>query len=162
MKILDAKYYVLTEKFLLLDYWQAVAVGSIEPDYPQDGSHWAMHEFMQFDPVKVRPILEILLADAASVLRKQQFTSEMSLWKGADYQVNKSFTKVGMARTLCYDASARAGVEMKGKLEMQYSGLKVHADAELFAGARASVKSKVDISQSMTYIDTHVNLLLNT
>ncbi|MEP1445376.1 MAG: hypothetical protein ABJK37_04565 [Paraglaciecola sp.] len=148
MELIDAKYYVLTEKFLLLDYWQAVAAGTTEPNYPDDGGHWAMHELMQFDPVKVRPILEILLADAAIVLKKQHFTTEMSLWKGADYQVKKSYTKTGMAKTLCFDASARAGMEMKGQLDMQYSGLKVHADAELFAGARGRVQGNVNVSQS--------------
>ena len=148
MKILDVKYYVLTEKFLLLDYWQAVSNAEVEPDYPNDGSHWAMHNLLNFSSDKVRPILEILLGDAANVLNKQQFTSEMSLWKGADFKVKKSFTKVGMARTLCFDATARAGMEMKGKLEMNYSGLKVKADAELFAGARGNVQAKVSSSQS--------------
>ncbi len=148
MKLLDVKYYVLEEKFRLLDYWQAVAVGATEPDYPSDGAHWAMHELLQFEPTTVRPILEILLDDAAHVLSKPAFTADMQMWKGADYQVTKSFTKTGMARTLCFDASARAGVEMKGSLEMEYSGLKVKADAELFAGARGRVQGQVDISQS--------------
>jgi len=148
MKLLSTQFHVLEEKFKLLDYWQAIAVGTAAPDYPDDGAHWALHELLQFDPLTVRPILELMLDDAAHVLKQQHFTAEMSLWKGAETQVSHTFTKSGMARTLCFAASARAGVEGQAHFEMNYTGLKVAVDANLFAGARGKVEGSVNVSQS--------------
>lgn len=149
MRLVEKKFFALEEKFRLLDYWQAVAVGYAEPDFGEDGAHWEKHVFLAYtDPTKVRPVLELMLDDAANVLAKQQFTADMNTWKGADYSVNKSFTKEGMARTLCFDAQARAGIMLKGQMDMQYSGIKVHGDAEFFAGIMGKVGAKAVLDQT--------------
>lgn len=148
MKLIEAKYAILEEKFKLLDYWSGVATGATEPDYPADGAHWATHELLQFDPLKVRPILEILLDDAKAVLSRQHYSADLEVWRGAEAMRRTEFTKDKISRTLNFEAQARAGVDMKGSLQMEYTGLKVVANAELFAGARAGAHGQLKLTPS--------------
>lgn len=146
MKLLEAKYGILEEKFRLLDYWQAVATGTTEPEYPPGGAHWSTHELLQHDPTKVRPILELLLDDAKAVLNSNHFSAGMEMWRGAQATVKKEFTKDHISRTLNFEATAKAGAEIKGEIEMVYEGLKVNANAELFAGARGSAHANLNLT----------------
>lgn len=148
MKLIEAKYAIFEEKFKLLDYWSGVATGATEPDYPPDGAHWAMHELLQFDPLKVRPILEVLLDDAKAVLNRKHYSADLEVWRGVEAMRRTEFTKDKMSMTLNFEAQARAGVEMKGSFEMEYTGLKVVANAELFAGARAGAHGELKLTPS--------------
>lgn len=147
MKKIEAHYNIVMKKFMLLDYWEAVAVGTTEPELPEDGAHWSLHFFLNYDPLKVRPILELMLEDAKSILSKPYSTS-LETWRGADASSNFEFTKDSMSLAIKAEAAAKVGVEVKGQFDMEYKGFKMHADAELFAGARASATGELNLTPS--------------
>lgn len=143
MKRIQAQYNVLTRKFMLLDYWQAVAMGDTEPDMPEDGEHWALHYFLNFDPLKVRPILELMHADAVNVLRKRHWDATLETWYGVDATKNVTYDKTAISTTLKAEALARVGAEIKGEFAVEYEGFKLKATAEAFAGARAQASGQL-------------------
>ena len=145
MKKIEAHYNILMKKFMLLDYWQAVAVGTVEAEYPKDGNNWAVHEFLQFDSLKVRPILELMLNDAKSILSKPYSTS-LETWRGAKAEKSLEFTKDSMSMTIKAETTLQVGVEVKGEFEMEYTGFKMKANAELFAGARGHAEGEMNLT----------------
>jgi hypothetical protein len=144
MKQTEAQYNILLAKFMLLDYWEGVAKGVREPEYPPDGGHWALHEFLNFEPQKVRPILELMLDDAKSVLSKP-YSMSLEKWYGVDAGKSVSFTKDSMSAAIKAEAFAKAGAEVKGEFELEYKGFKMQASAELFAGARAQASGAATV-----------------
>ena len=63
MKLIAAKYNILLEKLCLLSYWEEVGVGTADPDEntSTDVREWQTHFLYHCDPVKVRPILQVLI-----------------------------------------------------------------------------------------------------
>jgi len=143
LKTLQAKFQVVEKKFMLLDYWQAVAKGDTEPEYPEDGAHWAMHEMLQFDPLKVRPILQLMVDDANHVLSNPRISTDVETWAGKEFTVSKQFSREGIAHVIKFEAKARAGVQVNGEMEMEYGGLKAKVNGEVFAGARGGVAANL-------------------
>lgn len=147
MKQTEARYNVLLAKFMLLDYWEAVAKGTTKAEYPEDGSHWAVHEFLNFSPTTVRPVLELMLEDAKGVLTKP-YTATLDRWRGAEVGKSVTFTKDSMSRTIKAEAYAKVGAEVKGEFELEYKGFKMKADGELFAGARATAQGQATLQKT--------------
>ena len=144
MRKIEAHNNILLQKFMLLDYWEAVATGKTQPEYPEDGAHWAMHEFLNFDPLKVRPILELLLQDAKNILSKP-YNASLETWRGAEATKKVEFTKTSMAMTIKAEAMARVGAEVKGEFSMEYEGFKLKATGEAFVGMRAQASGEVSL-----------------
>jgi len=142
MKRTEALYNIIMAKFALLDYWEGVATGKTEPEYPEDGTLWRLHEFLQFEPTKVRPVLEMMLQDAANLLTKP-WSATLEPWCGATASHSFSYTKESIGRTIKAEATAKVGAQVEGKFEVEYKKLKLVANAEAFAGAKAKASGKI-------------------
>lgn len=143
MKRVRAQNNAIERKFRLLSYWLSVAQGEAEPEMPADGKHWKLPYFLNFDPLKVRPVLELLHADAAKILNKKSWDATLEKWYGVDASKNFTFDQTAIETAIEAEAIARIGAEVKGEISVEYKGFKLKASAEAFAGARAQAKGQL-------------------
>ena len=158
MRMTEAKFNILMAKFCLLDYWCCVAEGRVEPKYPQNGSHWAMHEFLNFSPKKVRPILELMIDDAKSILNKKAYEASFEKWRESKAERSMIRNKSEMADVIQAEATLSASVGMKGTFEVEYKGFKLNADAALVARANAQAKGEIRLTPDMLSANAHAGV----
>ncbi len=157
MKKLEAHYNILMAKFCLLDYWCAVVNNTVTPDYEALGPHWALQEFLNFDPVKVRPILELLLKDAEAVLSKP-YSASLEKWRGYKAESSLTRNKTEMADVINAEATFCASAGVRGNFDLEYKGFKINAKSELLARANASANGEICITPAMLTANANVEV----
>lgn len=163
MKLINAKLNILKVKLLLLSHWErAVQEGLVPGKMSDDPNEFEKQMFLfnlyQFEAVKVKPVLQIMLNDARDVLDTKIYRTTMDSWVGADTTVLKEFSSTEVSKAVKFEATARAGFQGNAKFELEYRGLKGEMTGEVFAGIRAKLQAEGKIAPGQVSVSGNVHV----